>query len=335
MKTPLVSIITPTYNHEQYIAKCIHSAQAQTYPHWEMIVVDDGSTDNTYAIAKSLAENDQRVKVFTQPNVGIFRLAETYNFALSLSVGKYIAVLEGDDVWLPEKLAWQVAAMESDEEIGLCWGKAYSSSQDLGFDYDLHPKNIYSEQILNNQPIGSALKQLTYSCFIPALTVLLRKSVLKDGFIQKYGLPLVDLPTWQSLSTQYKFHYIDKPLGKWRIYSGQVTKTHTARMAEGFYQLALELNREHPEKLQGLGITKRSIDKYFKELLVINYSRSGRYKLIRQDFKGARKDYLKSIFNFGMHELIWKLRSVVGLLYSLANKDIEGLTKKLGKVSYK
>ena len=139
MSAPLVSIITPTYNHEKYIGDCIRSAQDQTYTNWEMIIVDDGSTDNTFTIAQAVAANDDRVKVFTQKNVGIFRLGETYNFAFAQSKGEYIAVLEGDDVWLPEKLQWQVEAMEINKNAVLSWGKAFSSSADLSADYDLHP----------------------------------------------------------------------------------------------------------------------------------------------------------------------------------------------------
>ena len=108
MNSPLVSIITPTYNHEKYIGECIRSVQSQTYSNWEMLIVDDGSTDNTFSIASELAAGDSRIHVYTQKNIGIFRLCETYNFALSESKGKYIAVLEGDDVWLPEKLSVQV-----------------------------------------------------------------------------------------------------------------------------------------------------------------------------------------------------------------------------------
>ena len=69
---PLVSIITPTYNHQNYISDCIKSAQKQTYNNWEMIVMDDGSTDETLSIAKSFAEKDDRIHVFTQKNIGIF-----------------------------------------------------------------------------------------------------------------------------------------------------------------------------------------------------------------------------------------------------------------------
>lgn len=65
-----------------------------------MIIVDDGSSDKTYEKALEYSEKDSRIKLFTQKNIGIFRLAETYNFALSKSEGKYIAILEGDDVWV-------------------------------------------------------------------------------------------------------------------------------------------------------------------------------------------------------------------------------------------
>jgi hypothetical protein len=69
--------------------------------------------------------------------------------------------------------------------------------------------------------------------------------------------------------------------------------------------------------------------------LVISYSRAGRYKLIRKDFKGARKDYVKSIFNFGFRQPLWKLRSITGYFFSLLQMDIEWLAKLIGNDSYK
>lgn len=120
---PMVSIISPTYNHEKFIADCIKSVLEQTFTNWEMIIIDDGSTDSTYSIACEYAQKDTRIKPFTQKNIGIFRLGESYNFALSQSKGKYVAVLEGDDVWLPGKLQIQVDSLEQNPECVLCWGK--------------------------------------------------------------------------------------------------------------------------------------------------------------------------------------------------------------------
>jgi glycosyltransferase involved in cell wall biosynthesis len=333
----LVSIITPTYNHEKYIEECIVSVLQQTYANWEMIIVDDGSTDNTYSIAKKIAANDPRIRVFTQKNVGIFRLSETYNFALSLSKGKYIAVLEGDDVWLPEKLSLQVMELEADEQIVLSYGQAFSSTTDLKANYGLTDFSTKTNEVLQNNPVGSATNVLLFANFIVALTVLIRRSALDKigGFQQSHELPLVDLTTWIELSLCGKFSCIQQALGKWRFYPNQITKTYTAEIHEGFYRFALDFFYRENQFFSHTEITKRQIKTHFRKQLVEAHSRSGRYKLIRNDFAGARKNYLKSIFCFGFYQPVWKLRSLVGFIFSLFHADIELFAKRLGRVSYK
>jgi len=335
--TPLVSIITPTYNHENYISDCIRSVQAQTYENWEMIVVDDGSSDKTYSIANELAMKDSRIQVYTQKNIGIFRLYETYNFALSRSKGKYVAVLEGDDVWLPEKLSLQVFEMESDDQIVMSYGQAFSSTTDLKTNYGLTDYSLKSTEVLHNNPLGSSTKVLLFSNFIVALTVMIRRSTLDQigGFKQSHQLPLVDVTTWIELSLCGKFSCIQKPLGKWRFYPNQITKTYTAEISEGFYQFALYFYEREFTFFQNAGITKKHIHKHFRKLMVEAHSRSGRYKLMRKDFSGARENYIKSIFCYGLNGIIWKLRSATGFIFSLLHADIESFAKRLGRVSYK
>lgn len=337
MTNPLVSIITPTYNHAQFIADCIQSVIDQTYTHWEMIIVDDGSTDQTLSIARAKALNDSRIQVFTQENIGIFRLKETYNFALSKTSGSYIAVLEGDDVWTKHKLEWQVLAMESQPLSVLSWGKAYSATIDLSANYQLYPLGTHSMEVYNNCPLYEASKQLIFGCFIPALTVMVRREALLriGGFIQLHRLPLVDLPTWQQLSLIGTFVFVPEVLGKWRIYPHQVTKTHAIEMVEGFHLLASDFLTQ----CQPLGLfssdTARQIRVHFNKMRVITYSRSGRYKLIRRDFQGARRDYIQSMFRFGWREPLWKLRSLIGFLFSWLQCDIESVARFFGRVSYK
>src|SRR5947207_2132870 len=82
------SIVTPTYNHERFIGACIESVLAQSYTNWEMIIVDDGSTDNTWNILQYYTKIDARIRPFHQENKGIWCLAETYNFALQHSRGE-------------------------------------------------------------------------------------------------------------------------------------------------------------------------------------------------------------------------------------------------------
>lgn len=334
---PLVSIISPTYNHEKYIADCIESVLKQTYENWEMIIVDDGSTDKTFSIAQEYARKDPRIQAFTQKNIGIFRLGETYNFALGKCKGKYIAILECDDVWLPEKLSIQVRMLEQKPECVLSWGKAYLSKMDLSENYYLAPQNLEDEKLFNNKPIGCFLKTFIFSTLIPALTIVIRKESLDaiGGFQQPHHLPLVDIPTTLELLLRGEFAYIDQPLGHWRIYPTQVTKTYTGQMSSSYYLLVKEKMAQYPEIFEQQGLTKKVIENHFADRLVISYSRSGRYKLIRKDFKGARKDYIYSISHFGFHEPVWKLRSLVGLLMSLFHGDVEWLAKLIGNATYK
>ncbi len=334
---PLVSIISPTYNHEKYISDCIKSVLAQTYNNWEMIIIDDGSTDNTFSIAQDYAKKDARITAFTQKNIGIFRLGESYNFALSKCKGKYVAILECDDIWLQNKLTIQIDAMEKNPQCVLSWGKAYLSSVDLSENYYLAPKNMEEIQLFNNKPIGSFLKKFIYTTLIPALTIVIRKAELDNlgGFVQKHNLPLVDIPTTLELLLRGEFAFIDQPLGHWRIYPTQVTKTYTGQMTSSYYLLIQEMMQNYPKIFASHGLTKRVIDNHFSDRLVISYSRSGRYKLIRRDFKGAKKDYIHSLIHYGFHKPIWKLRSVVGLIMCFFHSDVEWLAKLIGNTSYK
>lgn len=111
METPLVSIITPTFNSQQFIEKAIKSVQNQTCISWEMIVIDDCSTDQTPSIVRELALLDQRIRFFRlekNSGPGIAR-----NTALQKAMGKYIAFLDSDDLWAEEKLEKQLAFMQS------------------------------------------------------------------------------------------------------------------------------------------------------------------------------------------------------------------------------
>ncbi|WP_433834550.1 glycosyltransferase family 2 protein [Flavobacterium anhuiense] len=102
----LVSIIVPTYNTEKFIRQTIESVQNQTYTNWEMILADDASTDNTVAIIEEYAQKDSRIKLSKLPKNRGNGFAR--NTALEKATGKYIAYLDADDLWLPEKLEKQI-----------------------------------------------------------------------------------------------------------------------------------------------------------------------------------------------------------------------------------
>ena len=118
---PLVSVIIPAYNAAATLPATLRAVIAQTYPHLEIIVVDDGSRDDTLAIAHSYAARDQRIRVISQANAGV---AAARNAGIALSKGDYIAPLDADDLWHPQKIEKQVAAMTAaDSHVALvyCW----------------------------------------------------------------------------------------------------------------------------------------------------------------------------------------------------------------------
>ena len=111
MSSDLVSIIMPSYNTAKYIAESINSVLAQTYTNWELLVVDDCSTDSSVEIIKNYCTKDERIQLFVNDkNSGA---AASRNKALRGAAGRWIAFLDSDDLWLPEKLEKQITFMEN------------------------------------------------------------------------------------------------------------------------------------------------------------------------------------------------------------------------------
>ncbi len=113
MQNELVSILTPSFNSAPFIAAAIASVQAQTHTDWELIIIDDASSDETVAIVKALAQNDSRIQCIALPKnqgTGVAR-----NTGLQVAKGRYIAFLDADDLWKPNKLATQIEFMKKQQ----------------------------------------------------------------------------------------------------------------------------------------------------------------------------------------------------------------------------
>lgn len=116
---PLVSIIMPCYNAQQFIAESIDSVLAQTYHDWELVVTDDKSSDHTPEIVQRYCEKDPRIKLYLP---GIHQgIAQTRNHSLSKACGRFVAFLDNDDMWTPTKLEHQVQFM-LDNDLAFCYG---------------------------------------------------------------------------------------------------------------------------------------------------------------------------------------------------------------------
>lgn len=114
----LVSVVTPAYNCEKYLRQTVETVIRQTFEDWEMILVDDCSTDGTLALARELAAGEPRIRVIrNERNQGV---SMTRNHAIAEAKGKYIALLDGDDLWEPDKLERQVQLMEKGYDLVYC-----------------------------------------------------------------------------------------------------------------------------------------------------------------------------------------------------------------------
>ena len=110
---PVVSVIIPTYNHAMYIERTLESVFQQTYKNYEIIVIDDGSTDNTQEVIKSY---ENKITYICKENEGT---AKSRNLGLKIAKGKYVAFLDSDDLWMPQKLELQVTLLDKNIDIGL------------------------------------------------------------------------------------------------------------------------------------------------------------------------------------------------------------------------
>lgn len=165
-QVPLVSIITPCFNSERFIAATIESVQAQTFVDWELIVSDDGSHDATIEIVNQFAKNDRRIRLITvSKNSGP---GPTRNRALASSTGQYIAFLDSDDLWKRNKLEKQLKFMESVDAAFTF--TSYEIIDEFGKEYN---KIVHAPNCLN-------YKDLLKNTIIGCLTVIVDRSKVGD-----------------------------------------------------------------------------------------------------------------------------------------------------------
>ncbi|MCR4841102.1 MAG: glycosyltransferase [Lachnospiraceae bacterium] len=155
MKEGLISVITPTYNCGDYIAETIRSIQAQTYTNWEMIIVDDCSTDNTKEVVDAYAAGDSRIKYHClEVNSGA---AVARTKAMEIAEGEYMAFCDSDDLWYPEKLEKQLGFMKKHDVAFTCtsYEQIDESGNLLGKVIKAIPRTSYNRLLLDC-PVGNS-----------------------------------------------------------------------------------------------------------------------------------------------------------------------------------
>jgi teichuronic acid biosynthesis glycosyltransferase TuaG len=200
MYEPLVSVIMPAYNAEQYITESIESVVAQTYTQWELLIVDDGSTDGTKKIIESYCKQDGRIKYFRQPNS---KQGKARNLALANATGAYVAFLDADDVWLPQKLSVQLEEIIN-KDVDLVFSDA------CVFTRQLSDSTLVMQAGKGMFKGDEALKNFLEQNKIPILTVLMKTEILRsvNGFSEITSIQNVeDYHLWIRLLMHHKSLY--------------------------------------------------------------------------------------------------------------------------------
>ncbi len=273
----------PAYNASNYIQEAIDSVIAQTYTDWELIIVDDGSTDNTSGLVKEYLLKDSRIQYFYQENG---KQGKARNLAISKSKGVYLAFLDADDLWLSEKLEIQIKEIK-DNNVDLVFSDSYIFNNDNVFDRSRKMNTLH--QIFKSE---EALKLFLVVNRIPILTVLAKKDkiLLVDGFSEKLIIQNAeDYHLWlKMLISGCVFYGSDKTLASYRVHSDSSTsqdKLASKQIPEVFFDL-----------LQNNPQLKQILISYLKKILQKQYNgrtctKSDFYLIINENCRYLDKQF--------------------------------------------
>ena len=208
----LVSVLIPCYRQARFLEACIVSLQAQTWPHWEAIVIDDGSPDDTQQVLARLAASEPKLRIASQENLG---LSAARNAAIALAEGEFFQFLDADDLLEPDKLRWQVQALRSNPDVSLVFGDA------LYFDDKNHDRRSYTLDLCPdavNWIASEAMKEspalekaVARNPFPPCAPLVRSTSLISVGLFDVSLTHCEDWELWIRLvAARYTFAYVPR-----------------------------------------------------------------------------------------------------------------------------
>jgi len=234
---PKVSVVIPTYNCAHFLGEAIQSVLDQTFQDFEIIVVDDGSTDNTPEIASAFP-----VRYFRQENQGV---SAANNRGIELSCGEYVLTLDSDDVLMENALEKGVDVLDRHPEVGFSYGQAYV------MDENGHIFRVRKSSFLDGSAIVDSKEQVRELLFfnrITSSTVIMRRHCLDEvgGFHEELR-NFEDRHLFIRLAKRWSVAYIAEPLVKYRVHPNQLHSNVNPRVAEKAFLLMLQEVFEDPD----------------------------------------------------------------------------------------
>ena len=304
---PLVSVVVPCFNAARTLLRTLQSAQQQTYRNLEIVIIDDGSTDSTYEIATQFAGNDSRTRVLRQPNRGV---AAARNLGIAHAQGEYVAPLDADDLWVPQKVELQVKKILNDTSIGLVYGWF----DNINDDDEIIPGGSRSRHE------GYVLSDLCAIDFVGnGSNPLMRTSTVREvgGYDAELRAQSAEgCEDWKlaiQIAERHKFAVVPEILVGYRHSRGNMSD-HTATMIRSTRLVAAEVAMRHPE-LAGI------LHEHIGERL-FSYS----VKCVKQGRWSDAFSLLRQAVPYGS---LWNLKRISGILMQSAFRALPWLKRQL------
>jgi glycosyltransferase involved in cell wall biosynthesis len=230
---PLVSVLLPVFNRAGWVGRAIESVLAQTHPAVELIVVDDGSTDETPAVIRGFSD---KVRMLRQPNLGPYAAR---NLALGHARGDLVAFMDSDDRWHPDKLARQLPLLAR-PAVGLVYADAalVEGGPDAA-------RPLGRSAFANTLPArGRVLEAFVRGNFVPTCTVLARRQCLEEiGGFESGSRLSADYLAWYRIARRHELDYVAAPLADYTVHAGGISHDLGKALAARIALFEAELER--------------------------------------------------------------------------------------------
>lgn len=273
---PKVSVITAAYNHAKFVRQMAESVQAQTFRDFEHIVVDDGSTDGTADVLKSFGNEI----IYVRENNRGTQAAR--NTALQISSGDYIALLDSDDVWLPEKLERQMKVFAEFQDAGLVYSFAYMIDSEGNVGNDGKP---FGKPVAHGR---DTLKEIMIQNPVPALTAVFHRRWIRElgGFDESLEVA-ADWDLWLRIAAHGPVNCVQEPLALYRLHQSNTWNVAypNGRFHEDWLRMLEKFENEHPGLVPEVDSIRRDVVNAYAGFALD--SAYGRY--YRREFHAARQ----------------------------------------------
>ena len=314
---PLFSVVIPTYNQADYLEEAIESVLAQTFADFEILVVNNFSTDNTSEVLNGY--DDPRIKVIEFNNEGVIGAGR--NTGIKAATGEFVAFLDSDDVWYPEKLAEVARIIEQDPEIGLI-----CHDQDMVRDGVVEQSTNYGPPGNYQGTIYDYVLGASNGPSTSATTVARRFLEAVSGFSEDRAFITVeDYELWLRLAKVCRFHFIKSVLGT-HMFHGESSSHNAERLLHGGLAVLEQISKEldHP-------VEELSAEDTRRRHRAVRYHRANAYYVAGRNYQ-RRGEFKKPLEYYGRTLRVFPLhrKAIAGLSLLLTDRVLGlGLRRRL------